>query len=72
MPVAVQVVSSHGLCWSKHENKVKASCGMSSTVGNPTEDAQLFDSTSTVLGSGDPVAATAPESPTRALPVAIA
>ena len=51
---------------------MKALCGISSTVGDPTEDAELIDSTSIGPGCGDPVAATAPVAPSRALLVAIA
>lgn len=50
---------------------MKALCGISSTVGDPTEDAELIDSTGIVPGSGDPVAAAAPVTPARAVPVAI-
>ena len=73
MPVVVQVVSSRGLGWSKHgkATKVKARFGVSSTVGDPAEDAELIDSTGAVPGSGDPVAAAAPVAPARAVPVAI-
>ena len=56
MPVVVQVVSSRGLGWSKHGKamKVKAHCGVPSTVGDPTEDAELLDSTGIGPGCGDP------------------
>ena len=50
---------------------MKASCGVSSTVGDPTEDAELIDSTGIVPNSEDPVAAPAPVAPAHALPVAI-
>ena len=73
MPVVVQMVSSRGLGWSKHgkATKVKACCGVSSTVGDPTEDAELIDSTSLVPCSGVLVAAAAPVAPAHAVPVAI-
>ena len=73
MPVVVQVVSSCGLGWSKHgkATKVKAPCGVSSTVGDPTEDAGLIDSTGIGPGSGDPVAASAPVAPAHAVLVTI-
>ena len=73
MPVVVQVVSSCGLGWSKHgkATQAKAPCGISSIVGDSTEDVELIDSTGIEPGCGDPVAATAPVAPTHALPVAI-
>ena len=50
---------------------MKAPCGVSSTVGDPTEDTELIDSTGIVPGSADPVAAAAPVTPACAVPVAI-
>ena len=66
------MVSSRRLGWNKHERKRKAPCSGSSTVGDPTEDAELCDSTGTVPGSGDLLAATVPVVPARAVPAAIA